>query len=79
MAFRSVPPHDLSDCVRSPQRRCVDGAPGGSDGGRLFGVRAGTDSGSLAIFSRSGWKSVALGFGDGIFTIPIFNLSKNKH
>lgn len=47
--------------------------------GGLFGVRAGTDSGSLAIFSWSGWKSEALGFGDAIFTIPIFNLSKNKH
>lgn len=26
-----------------------------------------------------GGRVVALGFGDGIFTIPIFNLSKNKH
>lgn len=34
--------------------------------GGLFGVRAGTDSGSLAIFSGSGWKSEALGFGDAI-------------
>lgn len=45
-------------------------------GGGLFGVRAGTDDGSLAIFSRSGWRSGALGFGDGIFTILVVNLSK---
>lgn len=76
MTFGSVLPHDLSDRVRSPRRRCVDGAPGGSDGGQALRCQGwGTDSGSLAIFSRSGWESGALGFGDGIFTTPEVNLS----
>lgn len=51
MSFDSVPPHDLSDRVRSPRRRCVDGAPGGSDGGGLFGVRAGAQTVDAWLFS----------------------------
>lgn len=59
----------------------MGGPLGGSNGGRFSGVqvRAGIDSGSPGVFSRSGWRSGAPGFRDGILTTPAVHLNKNKH
>lgn len=58
----------------------MGGAPGGSDVGQdLRSPSQGwIDRGSLGIFSRSWWRSGALGSGDGLFTTPAVNLDKSK-
>lgn len=55
----------------------MSGAPGGSDVGQVLWClsQGWIDSGSLGIFSRSRWRSGALGFGDGLFTTPAVNLT----